>query len=260
MRLTKVTLTGVDSQVNPWDLVTLTERFPFVEWGVLFSKDRQGNENRYPHKDWMIGLGKFVRFYREERKVDFPLSAHLCGHYARDAVYNHPDHYDSPDWCHDYGCYLPFDRHQLNLPADILAQIDHDILDESLPGGQIILQSKRPFQYDNLSRTVASANWGHRSGKDRTSDRFSILFDVSGGTGLLPGAWAEADPAIHCGYAGGLNPDNVQDELLKIVAVSPSSEAEFWIDMESGVRTDDWFDLDKVTKVLEIANRFRTYQ
>ena len=26
---------------------------------------------------------------------------------------------------------------------------------------------------------------------------------------------------------------------------------DFWIDMESGVRTDDWFDLDKVTKVLE---------
>jgi hypothetical protein len=28
---------------------------------------------------------------------------------------------------------------------------------------------------------------------------------------------------------------------------------DFWIDMESGVRTDDWFDIDKVRRVLEIC-------
>lgn len=28
----------------------------------------------------------------------------------------------------------------------------------------------------------------------------------------------------------------------------------YWIDMESGVRTDDWFDLDKVVKVLQICD------
>ena len=31
-------------------------------------------------------------------------------------------------------------------------------------------------------------------------------------------------------------------------------QGEFWIDMESGVRTDDWFDLDKVRRVLAICN------
>lgn len=29
---------------------------------------------------------------------------------------------------------------------------------------------------------------------------------------------------------------------------------DFWIDMETGVRTDDWLDLDKVEKVLKICD------
>ena len=36
--------------------------------------------------------------------------------------------------------------------------------------------------------------------------------------------------------------------LLKNVSMG-----EFWIDMESGVRTEDWFDIDKVEKVLKLC-------
>ena len=52
-----------------------------------------------------------------------------------------------------------------------------------------------------------------------------------------------------CGYAGGLNPDTIGDALAAIAARVPDGQP-YWIDMESGVRTDDRFDLDKCERVL----------
>ena len=51
---------------------------------------------------------------------------------------------------------------------------------------------------------------------------------------------------VRMGYAGGIGPDNVVDVLRDIGPVRPT-----WIDMESGVRTGDKFDLAKVRRVLE---------
>lgn len=53
------------------------------------------------------------------------------------------------------------------------------------------------------------------------------------------------------GYAGGFNPDNVAEKLSFLM--ENSQVGDFWIDMESGVRTDDWFDTDKVRRVLRIC-------
>jgi len=58
-----------------------------------------------------------------------------------------------------------------------------------------------------------------------------------------------------CGYAGGLNPDNIEQELIKIEAVV--GDAEIWIDMESGIRNKkDELDLEKCERVLAIAERW----
>lgn len=50
---------------------------------------------------------------------------------------------------------------------------------------------------------------------------------------------------------GRLNPDNVAGHLLAIEKVAHGYTT--WIDMETGVRTQDAFDLDKVRRVLELA-------
>lgn len=74
------------------------------------------------------------------------------------------------------------------------------------------------------------------------------LYDVSFGTGRQPDAWpilsAEASP--FCGYSGGINPDNVADLLT---ALNPPTPADFWIDMESGVRREGRFDLARCEAV-----------
>lgn len=74
-----------------------------------------------------------------------------------------------------------------------------------------------------------------------------MLFDRSGGTGKVPDTWPRhPGGGVQVGYAGGINPDNVLDV---IDAIGP--DGPYWIDMESGVRTDDWFDLDKCEAVLQ---------
>jgi hypothetical protein len=41
-----------------------------------------------------------------------------------------------------------------------------------------------------------------------------------------------------------LNPDNIEEQNAAI-----ASTGRYWLDMESGVRTDDWLDLDKCESV-----------
>ena len=78
------------------------------------------------------------------------------------------------------------------------------------------------------------------------------LFDQSGGTGLLPGEWPKQPPNQYCGYAGGLSPDNLQQEMEKISKVATGT---IWIDAETLLRSenDKVFDLEKVRRFLEAA-------
>jgi hypothetical protein len=81
--------------------------------------------------------------------------------------------------------------------------------------------------------------------------RADWLYDVSFGTGVRPGTWpAIGTQKTFCGYSGGLNPDNVAD-MLAGLTVPPG--AEYWIDMESGVRTGSKFDLSKCEAVCRIV-------
>src|SRR5207302_929741 len=89
----------------------------------------------------------------------------------------------------------------------------------------------------------------------------SPLFDTSGGAGLTPDdleeSWPMAWPGKYCGYAGGLGPDNVADELEKIFGTNAEQASTFWIDMETKVRSYrvenfrkvDYFDLSKCEQV-----------
>jgi len=251
MNLRKVTLTGIDASIDPWDLVILVEKYPFVEWGVLFSKTRQGKEKRYPDKRWLSKLGEISRFHKTQRGHFLPLSAHLCGHFARELITTHTTSEGwITDWQDEYWHILRFNRFQLNLPTSLLSSLDLENVHNFLPEGQIIIQSHEGFRYLKLSSRVWSWNDGKQ--RDVSKQRFSVLYDISGGTGMLPGFWDESDSNIFCGYAGGLNPDNVLYQLSKIR--EKSERTDIWIDMESGVRDfEDNFSLQKAELVLQLV-------
>jgi hypothetical protein len=77
--------------------------------------------------------------------------------------------------------------------------------------------------------------------------RVDWLFDTSFGKGTRPGSWP-ALPASgpFCGFSGGLNPENVREILERIAAPAGTL---YWIDMESGVRSDGWLDVTKCEAV-----------
>lgn len=81
--------------------------------------------------------------------------------------------------------------------------------------------------------------------------RVDWLYDVSFGTGVRPTSWPAAAAGLpFCGYSGGLGPDTVRDTLRKFPL---TAGAAYWIDMESGVRTDGRFDLAKCEAVCRIV-------
>jgi hypothetical protein len=70
------------------------------------------------------------------------------------------------------------------------------------------------------------------------------LFDISGGRGIVPEEIPQAPENKLVGFAGGMGPDTVESYLNRINRLHP-----YWIDMETKVRTNGWFDLDLVEQV-----------
>ncbi|KGT73664.1 hypothetical protein MA20_42675 [Bradyrhizobium japonicum] len=74
------------------------------------------------------------------------------------------------------------------------------------------------------------------------------LFDRSGGRGETPTAWpAHPGGDRLVGYAGGISPENIHG----VMSVLEQTTGRYWIDMESGVRTNDRFDIGKCRAVCE---------
>jgi hypothetical protein len=55
MKIRYVTLTGADDDVDPQQLAEISQEYPFVEWGILFSQSKSGVE-RYSSIDWVVEL------------------------------------------------------------------------------------------------------------------------------------------------------------------------------------------------------------
>ena len=76
--------------------------------------------------------------------------------------------------------------------------------------------------------------------------RVDWLYDVSFGKGLRPEGWPRLARQPFCGFSGGIGPDTVRDILDLIDAPTGTP---YWIDMETGVRSDGWLDLAKCEAV-----------
>jgi hypothetical protein len=224
--LTSVTITGADDEVDVKDLRTLSVKFPFVEWGILRSTSREGMP-RYPTPEWRAKLE-----YKQRVVPEMRLSAHFCGQLVRDTLAGDMKWFES----------LPaeYDRVQLN-GFSTTREVEQYL---GQFGVEWIIQAKTAEMLHEVARyrtDLASAS------------RIAALWDVSGGRGIDPGAWPSPPKGLSLGYAGGINPGNVVQVIENILTVTSEP---FWIDLESGVRTDDTFDLDKAHTLLELAEPF----
>lgn len=236
MKLTRVTITGADDSVDPRALVSLSQDFPFVEWGILLSKTQEGGK-RFPSERWMQ---EFALLSTDHSFVEPVHSAgRLCGNWLRDCL-------KGANSCPHYGLGI-FERIQLNFPAE------RQIVEEGnfLSVLRNLESSRRRiiFQYDGVNTHLLDMALRNGIGAQ-------ALFDLSHGAGISPESWPKPLDGVDCGYAGGLGPDNLDEMLLKISDVAGNSKV--WIDMETKVRSygDQVFDLAKVIGCLEIARNF----
>ena len=222
MKLQHITFTGIDGKTDLGALWELQQQYPIAEFGVLVAKNWRENGNRYFNPSYLDALAS--------RGLN--LSAHLCGSIARAAVCG--DFEPFRDWARSFP--FIFDRCQLNIATSKENPDFFEVCEDALLFEEIILQQKSVDDCD----LYLKSNW---------NEYVTMLLDASGGEGIDTSLVAFAGKKI--GYAGGINPDNVAEKLTFLM--ENEMVGDFWIDMESGVRTDDWFDIDKVRRVLEIC-------
>jgi hypothetical protein len=179
---------------------------------------------RYPiewgilHSLSKFGVPRYPRHTERFVHRGLRLAAHLCGGFSRDIMAGEV-----------------FDR----VPRDIFDGYARVQVNHAAPCVAPIAR----FQEHIALPCVAQA----RSDRFPAEDVIGWLFDRSGGAGVAPASWPRHPGGGRLvGYAGGLGPENVRAALEAIGAEGP-----YWIDMESGVRTGDRFDLELCRCVCE---------
>jgi len=223
-----VTVTGADDATHHNDILKITNKFPFVEFAILL---RNGEpKQRYPSDDWNKKL-----FNLWESNQNINIACHICGSLVRDICKGNWSILQNHEFVNVLSMYS---RIQLNFSPYVDNINIYEFLDginrEELRSKQIIFQLK-----DINHPIVATA----------ISNNLNIapLFDLSGGQGISPNNWPISNR--FCGYAGGLNPDNINQQI-HIIANNADIA---WIDAESGLRTNNEFDLYKVEQFLHKA-------
>lgn len=224
-----MTITGADNSIRPEDLIPLNKEFPFVEFAILLSeKGFQEGCSRFPTEEWLKDLQIVAK------KHSLRLAGHICGTWTRNlsgVFEEHPEFLEI------------FPRIQLNG-----LNLTYKLLD-SLKN----YKNQFIFQIGNKWISTEEINLAIDSYWNEMPFDIAFLFDCSGGKGIIPEQWIRPIDSFYCGYAGGLGPISLHEQLPKILEIA--DDKEIWIDMETKVRSDDnlLFDLNKVRVCLEIC-------
>lgn len=211
-----ITCTGIDDNTD----LDAADRMatPGVEFGILLTNDPEGR-NRYPNKATIKSATEIL---------GNRCAVHVCGKTARADML--AGRYDET--------LSRVGRIQVNGAVSIF---ELDQIGRRFPDQQIITQH-------------TEANRDLRWSRARLADlgaNHALLVDGSGGRGISPENWPLVSTDKRVGFAGGLGPDNLATELLRIKEVSGGH---WWVDMESKLRdATDWLSLDKCSQVIAIA-------
>jgi len=222
-------LNGVDEATALAELAVVSDLYPFVEWGFLYSPDQQGTPGRYP------SVGRIRRAFKElPRYVRTAL--HLSGPAVEQLLQGE-----------NVVCGLAEQvrarngRVQLNLRT-ARANVDPDAL------RRFVVARPEIFfvtQYSDGNANVMQALAGVAN--------HAIVFDSSADRDAPPQSWPRAPESMRCGYAGGLGVHNLEVELPRIYHAAGT--AEFWIDIEGRLRDqNDRFSMSLARRCLEIVS------
>lgn len=213
MVINKITLTGADEDVSYDYMQDLYKRFPMIEFGILLSEN-SGLKPRYPSTQWIENLPD-----------NLPLSLHICGN-----TFPSPKESSSKK----------FRRIQINTDLSVA---DDDNLNDFLDIINKYFNHKLIFQYNEDNKSFLERLF-------LKTNNFHILYDSSLGKGkfigdILPPPFHD----VYTGYAGGINPDNILDIVKQIIKIDVGVAV--YLDIESGIRTNNKWDNDKVERILK---------
>lgn len=232
-----MTFTGADDSTNIQELMEIRSPRLEVEWGILYNPHYDDVPmRRFPTMDW---IDRLVAAWNQESRIVDRLSLrvqaclHVCGNEVRNLLYGESTLL--PDW--------RFGRYQLNT--------------SKMTRGEVLASPARITDgtFDSAAEIILGGDFNSLDAVQFSERGFNTLFDASGGRGSTRRSyWPDGSGGPSrglrpgCGYAGGINPDNVAEILGDISQAT--SHHPCWIDMESGVRTNDQLDLGKCREVV----------
>jgi hypothetical protein len=219
---TRITLTGADPSCSVDALIGLLEEAPGLELAFLYSEARQGS-GRYPPAGWIRETVETIEQCIGPGRV----ALHVCGR-ARIRFL------DGKEVDPELGNLDAFGRIQLN--GRLTQEHVIGVLEQSRAHPQRLLI----VQFEH--------SVGLRAALPPFVSGVQVLFDSSGGRGIVRAHWPRPLVGFTCGYAGGLGPDNLRWELPRIAAAARG--APYWIDMENQLREQDRFRVERARAVL----------
>jgi len=220
-----ITLTGIDSKVLWWQARRLLDEHLSVELGILWSDSR--DEPRYMRRSAVCTALE---------RLPMRCAVHVCGAAATKAFLgletddrSDVSHATMRDAIRQYAT-----RVQINGRVSAL----HVARATGLFRRTVITQWSRPD---------ANRSWDDAAGRTHFPNT-ALLVDASGGRGVEPEHWEAPDVKAPVGFAGGLSLENLAFHMPKILALSKPG---FWIDMETSLRTDDWFDMERAKATVQ---------
>ena len=225
MNIQYVSLTGADDKTDIKELEQFSAEFPKYECAILYFPERDGLA-RNPSLAWR------EKFYASSVKQR---ALHVCGSGINQLAEENPQLLSEIQ---------NFNRVQINLKPQYA----------SVPLVEQLVKVVTKLNHINFITQYNEVNQDYFRFWNPVSNH-SYLFDASLGKGKTPETWQPPVAGKFTGYAGGLSDSNILENLHKIAPLTGNTAV--WIDMESGVRTNDEFDLAKARRVLEITKNFQ---
>ena len=229
MPLALCSLTGIDETTPLVELAVVSDLHPYAEWGFLYSPRRQGAPGRYP------SVARMQRAFGE-----LPPYVRVALHVGSAGVTQ----------------LLDGEQVAYGLVEQVRARGGRVQLNFDAAEGEVDLGRVRQFMLARPTLMFITQHNERNAAVIQALDgvaNHAILFDSSLGRGLSPQAWRPAVDSVPCGYAGGLGPENLAQQLPRIY--DAAGPAEFWIDMEERLRDEhDRFSMTLARKCLEIVS------
>ena len=218
-----------------------------------------------PRNEWFNELLKYVI----QDQIDMNLAVHVNCEWCDEICRTGDIPQELRPFFHErkFANWPVIKRWQLNMPKSTAKNINVRALKKFF---DIYYEHDFIVQYnDNTQDAVRKLHDAHA--------RFSILYDASGGRGIMPTAWAApVYNNVSQGYSGGLSPENIEDNLNKIatVATKPSAQydkdnhvqyawverSDIWIDAEGKLKKDDKFDIARARQYIVNAENWLAKQ